>query len=323
VKKKFYFLTLHGERDIEDMETEGLGAIKLALEDSNYEVHSLNLLKETAVPADAKALVIVGLRQDLIDSEIDSIRTYLQNEGNLMVFIDPEMAPKFCQFLKEYGIDASPGMIIDPKGFKNYLNPIIEDYQEHEITKEFNFGTVFQLARSISPIDPMPDGVMVKSIAKTSPESWLETNTKNLDKEEPVFDETQDKKGPLSIVVVAEIGTGSDPETSLPETETHDDAATQADAKKSAKILVFGDSDFIDNIFVSTFPTNAALVLNSFHWIAEEKDLIAIPPKDTKSQPLHLTPSEAAFTFWIPVVLIPLIILVFGGIRIYERRRNG
>ena len=333
IRKKLYFLTFHGERDLEDNEALGLTALKMALEESNYEVLPLNLLKEGSVPGDATALVIVGPQQDPADVEIELIRNYVVSGGNLMVFLDPALAPKLKNLIQEYGITMPDGVIIDPKGFQSILNPIVEDFPEHEITKDFNFGVVFQLACGVFPQDAPPAGLIPRIVARTSEESWVETQIRDQDMGDPVFDEAADRKGPVPIVVAVELTDENrnrtdkiEPdipqEESIPQTGTSDPVSPAPDESKTSKILVFGDSDFINNLFVTTFPTNAALVMNSFHYIAEEKDLIAIPPKDTQSQPMHLTPGQLAAAFWIPVALIPLVILGFGGVRIYERRRN-
>jgi len=86
---------------------------------------------------------------------------------------------------------------------------------------------------------------------------------------------------------------------------------------------VIGDADFASNIFMQSFPMNGAFVWNIFHWLSEESDLIAIPPKDQLSQPMHLSQAQLISAFVVPVIIIPVIILIFGGTKIYDRRKRG
>ena len=55
-------------------------------------------------------------------------------------------------------------------------------------------------------------------------------------------------------------------------------------------------------------------------WLAEEEDQISIRPKDAKATPVFLTAQQAQAVFWLPVVVLPGIVLV-GGIVALMRRR--
>jgi len=66
---------------------------------------------------------------------------------------------------------------------------------------------------------------------------------------------------------------------------------------------------------------NKDLFLSTINWLTEEKDLIAIPPKEIKGTPLILTRNQAKIIFWLPVVIIPGLIFVFG-IVVYSRRKR-
>jgi ABC-type uncharacterized transport system involved in gliding motility auxiliary subunit len=309
-KKKIYFLTLHGELDTQSVEASGISQVLTLLEESNYEVSNLNLLQEGRVPEDCSILVIAGPKQELEDTEIKSLETYLAGSGNLLLLLDPLTSGKLVTSLARYGIQIGNDIIIDPKGYQNVLQPVVEQYPAHAITENFDLGTIFQLARSVKPAEKAPDSMQVVSIVKTNEECWTKESVGNIEKLTADYVEGKDKKGAVSLAVAATITSGKEP------------AGDDAQAPGGSKIVVYGDADFVNNVFLNSIG-NAALIMNTFHWLAEEKDLIAIPPKDTLSQPMTLTTPQLASAFWIPVVIIPFLILGIGGSRIYQRRHNG
>ena len=67
-RKKIYFLTGHGERDLANPEKGGLQTAKRALENEGYEIDSLNLVTQAQVPQDA-AVVIALLPKAVLTNE--------------------------------------------------------------------------------------------------------------------------------------------------------------------------------------------------------------------------------------------------------------
>ncbi|MBN1356677.1 GldG family protein [bacterium] len=301
-KKTICFLNLHGELDLESIEARGLNNLKLTLENLNYSVQSLNLLQTKAIPPECSILSVAGPQNDLDPIELDAIRNFLDQGGEGLFLLDPKTVPGLVGLLSDYGLKAGDDLIIDPNGYQNMLQPIVESYPVHEITENFSFGTLFQIARSVNPVDPPPPATTIDVIANTHEDSWAHRNLSESDEIRMEFDPETDTKGPIPIAAVSiKMSDGSGPET---------------------RIAVFGDADFVNNN-LSQSVGNTALILNTIHWLADEKDLIAIPPKEPISQPMQLSAGQLASAFWIPVVIIPLIILGFGGSRIYHRRKHG
>jgi len=315
--KTIYFLNLHGELDIDSLEPLGINLLRMNLEDANYKVSNLNLFQSDGVPEDCTILAVVGPKKDLESSELISIRDYLSNEGNLLVFIDPQSAPKLCSLLAEYGIIVGDDFIIDPNGYENILQPVIETYPSHEITEDFVYGTIFNISRSVSPLEPAPPGLTCQSIAETNEKTWTLNDIGDAEEISAELEKKKDGEGPISIGSVTVINNINQQKTDIQQRNIGN-----TDHEIKTKIVVYGDSDFINNALIQSIGNNV-LVMNTIHWLAEEKDLIAIPPKDPLSQPMQLTSAQIASAFWFPVVLIPLIILGFGTVLIYTRRKHG
>lgn len=113
---------------------------------NNYELKELELptalatIAET-IPENCKALFINAPQVDFSEEEIAVLEEYLQDGGKLFVTLDPlnEDLEAFFAFLKEYGLDVQPGVVIEQDEDRYvydtpyYLVPKIEDT---EFTKE-------------------------------------------------------------------------------------------------------------------------------------------------------------------------------------------
>ncbi|MBN1878848.1 GldG family protein [bacterium] len=315
-----YFSTGNGELDPESMENDGLMLLKLALQDANYDIKIVNLMAGDVELEDCDVLAVIGPVHDPVDPVIDKIRSYLSQGGRLFVALEPGSCQKFAGLLTEFGISAADSIIVDPTGFQNMVQPIVEEYPAHEITKDFNSGLVFHIARSVTAAEPPMDGRLVQNLAMTSTETYAKTDLKALENGTLEYNPDTDMAGPISVAVAySEIGDA--------ENLTPDAIAGSADLKEKgsggARIVAVGDADFIGNIFLQTFATHQPFVMNAFHWLTDEEDLIAIPPREKTSQPLLLQPMQLVVGLVIPVILLPLSMAIFGIVRIITRRRRA
>ena len=84
-------------------------------------------------------------------------------------------------------------------------------------------------------------------------------------------------------------------------------------------VVLVGDSDFAANEFVN-LSGNRDFFLNTLSWLAEEENLIAVRPKESRSAPVFLTAAQNQVVFLVPVVLIPLSLIVAGVVVVARRR---
>ncbi|PYM62348.1 MAG: hypothetical protein DMD79_10900 [Candidatus Rokuibacteriota bacterium] len=89
------------------------------------------------------------------------------------------------------------------------------------------------------------------------------------------------------------------------------------DAK--ARVVVVGDSDFASNGFLN-LSGNRDFFLNTVSWLAEEENLIAVRPKESRTNPVFLTAAQGQVLFWVPVVLLPLAMVAAGGYAVARKR---
>ncbi len=301
-KKTVYFLTGHGEHSIQDTQRSGYSAAKKALEEQGFAVKELLLLKEGAVPKDCDVLVIAGPTKPFLDKEVEAVRNYLEEGGKVLVLVDPQTETGLEPVLEGWGVALRNDVVIDTMSRLfggSYTTPIITQYPQHDITKDFRLATFMPLARSLDRAENLPEGVTYHPIARTSPQAWGETDLSN---PKASFDPAEDHRGPLTLAALFERKRGS------------------GDDEVVSQLLVVGDSDFVDNTYFH-FSGNGDLFQNMVSYLAKEEDLISIRPKDTKPQPLVLSRAQAATLFYASVVVGPAV-LVLAGLGIWWRRRN-
>ena len=242
--------------------------------------------------------------------ELNRIKDYIDSGGKVLFMIDPFTVPDTVSFLKRYGFNIGDDIIIDKLSQvfgANYLTPVVAQYdKEHPITKDFDLATFFPLARSVAVEKDLSKGIY--PLAMTGEQSWAETDKKALEQGKAEYNGDKDKKGPVSIASVVTV-----------EAKVEEQQKDNANRKRYAKIVVIGDSDFVNNTNIN-LAGNKDLFLNSVNWLAEEADLITIRKKEISSTPLLLTKAQGRLMFWLPVIIMPSIVLI-AGIFILNRRR--
>lgn len=326
-KKKVYFLIGHGEHSLEELDKNGYSTVKSALQKENYDVEELNLLQHEHVPDYAAALIISGPQKPLFSQELAALKTYLHAGGKLLVFLDPEFEVGLTDFLKQYGVELSDDIIIDKLSRVfggSYLLPVVTEYGLHRITENFNIATFYPEARSVRPMEEVPEGIQVDVLAATSPNAWAETDLDLLQQGQASFDEKSDRAGPVPLMVLAEI--------SIKESNTDKPGgASPNDEKKSSKneaggqpqksyLLVAGDSDFINNTHFG-LSGNGDFFLNIVNFLAEEENLITIEGRKGAGRPIMLTQGQAQSLLWTVLVFVPLALLIIA-FSVYRVRRS-
>lgn len=325
-QKVIYFLVGHGEHSLENDQKDGYSVLRDALEKENYHTSDLNLLQKAEVPEDSAVLIIAGPRKSLFPQEIATLENYLKRGGKLMILLDPNYDGGLGDVLKKYGLKLDSDMVIDKLSRVfggSYLMPVVMEYGEHKVTANFDLATFYPEARSVEAVEEPPTGVELEVLASTSENAWAEHNIDMLNRGEASFDEKEDKAGPVSLAVLAEIdlkafNQGAD--NNSKEEPNQKAGETKADpANKKAFLLVVGDSDFASNSYFG-LSGNGDLFLNMVNFLAEEEHLITIKPREHSNQPVLMTQTQAWIVFWVVLVIVPVVVLL-AGLSVYRVRR--
>lgn len=303
-----YFLSGHGEHDVENAGDTSMTRAKTTLESKNYTVKALNLIVENRIPEDASAIVIAGPMKPVSDNEMKLLKDYLAAGGSLVVMENPtpltefgDAADPIAQMLAtDWGITLDNDIVIDLNSPQPTTAAAAYYDSAHAITRNMNtLVTYFPFTQSLKIAEV--EGVTATLLVQTRENSWGEKDFSSLTQGggPPSLDESTELRGPLTLVAAGENST------------------------TGGRVVVFGGSNFaIDPNFDAY--GNGDMFVNSVDWAAEQEDIANITPK---------TPTERSFK--VPGAIQGIIILlgsvflipglvVFAGISTWlSRRRQG
>src|SRR5216117_1640651 len=103
-KKTLGYVTGHKEPPLSEG-TSPISVLKTFIENENIKFQELNLLDLDAIPADAKAVMIVGPQYDFSEREMKLLRDFWDKQGRLLLLLDPgAKTPKLRGFVNELGV---------------------------------------------------------------------------------------------------------------------------------------------------------------------------------------------------------------------------
>jgi ABC-type uncharacterized transport system involved in gliding motility auxiliary subunit len=302
-----YFLTGHGERDIEQAGEASMTRAKTTLEGKNYSVKSLNLLAENQVPEDASVIVIAGPLKPISEDEVSLLKDYLSNGGSLIVMEDPialtefgdETDPLAEMLSQDWGIALNDDIVIDLNSPQptTAVGAYYDSY--HPVTVNMNrIAAYFPFTRSLN-MSGSAEGATLTPLVQTNERSWGETDAQSLTGGGQVGLDAEEVSGPLTIAIAGE------------------------NTSTGGRVVVFGTSNLaVDQIFDAY--GNGDMFVNSVDWAAEQEELANITPK-TRTERTFNIPGQFQ---WIAILLgsvfiIPGLVVLAGVSTWLARRRQG
>lgn len=326
-----FFTTGHGERSIEDFNLIGLSSIANALKRDNYGTVSLDILSEKKIPDSCGILVIAGPTKGFSTEEVNIIHGYLENDGKLLVMLEPALGrnkpSELKGLLKDYNVEVKEDAVI----YNNVDMPLFgvqtvaevyvskDKYQEHKITKDLaNLTTVFFGAIPIGIVktQDIKQGFNVFKLAQAPDLSWGETQVESGKK--PENNRDVDVQSPLHLAVAVE---PADPATSASIAHGAPVPEPGSASVKGARLAIFGDVDFATNEYTGNYPGNLDIFLNSITWLAQKEAQLGISAKPQDFRHAVIKPIQMRVIFWVTMFVIPAIGIIVGGIIWWERRR--
>jgi ABC-type uncharacterized transport system involved in gliding motility auxiliary subunit len=303
--QRVYVLTGHGEPEIGDLETpQGLGSLSAALKEDTIELRPLFLAAAETVPEDADAVVLCGPVKPLIPHERDQLRAYLARGGRLLAMVDPGIDAGIAPLLTDYRLLLNDDMIVDQEemaflGARLGLDPIVEEFPPHPITRGFRQRIRLSQARSITiEVEGGLPGVVARPVARTRASSWGEARWKETLASGRVARDGGDAAGPLLVMATA---------------------TAKVEPSGETRIVLVGDSDWVRNGNFDAF-FNRELVVNAMHWLTGSEDLIVGPQRTLRVSRLDMTTADQRNLFRFGVLLMPEVLLI-GGIVAWLRRK--
>lgn len=326
---KVYFLQGHGEHPPQAGQQGGLSQALSLLTEKNYTTDLLNLAQQQ-IPKDATVVVVAGPKRKLFDQEVKALSDYLKQGGSLLLMIDPNTEPGLNSLLKDWGVQLDNRLAVDASALEGFgpAVPVVTQYGDHPITKDFSNGISFYpLARPVN-ITPI-SGIQATSLLITNEQSWAESDLESQDLQ---FNPESDRQGPLTLGVALsrqvqapskskQSATATSPEASPKPSPTNSPAVAESDKKPAeSRLVVVGDADFAtDGLFEQQL--NGDVFLNSAVWLSkQDEQLLSIRPKEAKNRRINLTPQQANILGLTSLLLVPLIGFGTAAILWWQRR---
>ncbi len=293
-----YSLEGHGEKSLP------LEILK-QLETENYTLTPVNLYTNP-LPKDMNILLVNSPQQDLTGNELNKIRQFLISGGRAVFMVDllNRALPNLQNLFQSYGIALQQIAIVEGDNTRYIQNNplwIQPEMSSHQILKPLisdKMPVIIPVAQGIKFLDTKKRSLKIESLLATSNSAWGKTdlNTTSLEKTK------NDLQGPFSIAVA------------ITEQSSENDS-------KESKIVVIGNSMFISSEIISSIPGNANFLMNSFNWLENKKDTLAIKPKNLLAMRLDINAFQTLLLSGFVVIIIPLV--VFGtGLMVWLRRRH-
>lgn len=309
---KIYYVTGHGERDLEKFDDEGYSELKTQIQRDNFVMDSLNLLATGRVPEDAKAVIIAAPKTPFLDQELQALKQYLDGKGRMVLLVDPHQAESNAEeLIKRWDLSFGKGVAVDPisRLGQDPLAIIVQRYGLHDIVKDLRTISLMPFTTSVEIPQFIKRGVDVSGLAMTmDTRSWLETDRSSLD-----FDETTDKKGPLVLAVAVEEVENPPQEEPLP-------GFKDPNLRVKNRAVIIGSSEIVVNGLIKQPIGNRDFFLNALNWVTQTDKLITTRPYIAERRTVFLTPWQANFVFFSSAVFLPLILLG-GGAAVWWTRR--
>jgi hypothetical protein len=332
-KKVIYFLSGHGERDIDGGSSDGYASVRSGLEGDNYRVVELpwNVADvDVEVPIDAALLVIASPTSSLpeaheiaLDQFLEGVRpdgTPSREHGRMIFLAEPDTPISFRNFLADWGLIVRTGYIRDLDSsvpelpqtlrLRRFLATEDRDNPALEILspKGVQLNDVSMPGAAAINLAPNESMLGVLPLAETSVDSYLISDP---DRTVPIVNAgaDSDPRGPFVPVAFAQSAgqAGSPPPTSQP------------DPSEISDLIVFGDSDFLSN---SSYKQGdgSDLFLNSANFLVGDYSLVSIRPKVFSFREFNLDANEHKFVRFSSWLFLPGLMGMMAALVWWVRR---
>jgi ABC-type uncharacterized transport system involved in gliding motility auxiliary subunit len=286
-----YFLTGHGEKDIDQSSMDGIKLFADELRKDGYTVAKLNLLVGEPMPAIGDSVIaIVGPRQELSAKEMTQVRDYAKAGGRLFVAADPGEKHHIALLTKSFGIEYKNNFVVNEvAGTDEGLIGAVgfEFDRDSPVTKKLALSRSLSVFAFASELAKAPDATAdyaYKDIIRSHPKAYALQSPNMMVKE--------------------------------PNRRSHTLAMTVE--KDKFAMVVFGDSDFLTDVRIQRW-VHYDLAMNAVAYLFGDDVNITIRPKVFESTQLQITQNK-----WYMIIAagvsLPLTLIILSGLFWYRRR---
>lgn len=300
-QKKIYYTTGHGESSFSSSVTD-------LLDKSNMTEEELNLIMTGEIPEDCNLLFMYSPVTDITEDEQALLKDYIAHGGKVYITLPSEKkeeTPNLDALLTSYGMTPADGYIADMsrnyQGNYYYIFPQISAYDEMAEGLSSNMVLLIN-AHGLTITDPETDTITVSSFMDTSDQGYAVT-------------EDSQTEGTYSLGAVAT------QTLSAEDTAEEDTSGDSEEELEEGRLTVVAADSLIDPQITDAFSTleNLDLFMNTISANFDDVQNVAIEAKSL--QVTYNTMQHAGVISLFLIIGIPLIILVFGFVQWWKRRK--
>lgn len=303
VSKTIYCTTGHGENTFSS-------SVSALLDKNNIISGELNLIMENEIPDDCDLLFMNAPSKDITEDEKTLILSYLSSGGDVFIILgeSEDDTPNLDAVLKEYGMQRTEGYIADMQrcyqGNYYYIFPEISAYGELAEGLESQMVLLIN-AHGMTLTDPARDTIATTEFMSTSENAYS------------VTEDTQEQ----GSYVLGAVATETISNSSENESEDSDSGDTSEEGMDESRLTVVSTGSLIDSRVTDSFSTleNLDLFMNAVTANFEDVDNVAIEPKSLEVT--YNSMQHAGLLSILVIFVIPLIILLFGFVKWWKRRK--
>ena len=290
------FLDGHGERKAHGTANHDLGNWVQQLEARGFKAQAHALAQNPQLPDNTRILVLAGPQVNLLPGEVNIIKQYVADGGNLLWLADPGDQHGLMPLASALGISFESGIIVDPTtqmlGLSDPRFALAAEYPKHDITLSMETLTLYPQAVGLKLIPP--PGWTSNNLLRTNSRSWSETGEIDGSIQ---FNKGSDIAGPFTI--------GAALTRNIPASDTQ----TIPGKPTMQRVVVIGDGDFLSNAYLGN-GGNLKMGINVINWLAHDDTFIDIPVNMASDKNLQLSPMAQGF---IGIGFLFIIPLTFAG----------
>jgi hypothetical protein len=312
-KKTLGYVTGHKEPSLSETSSP-ITVLKTFIENENIKFQELNLLDLDAIPADVKAVTIVGPQYDFSDREMKLLRDFWDKQGRILLLLDPTAkTPKLRGFVNELGIKMNDDRLVVFLRTGIQELALTRDVQAHflgdsPITKRLADVRALFLGGT-SSLTPEQDrvraaNIRVEPLIQAEKGYFAETDYNTDDQAKLQADAKQSSNAPLTIGAAVEKGGSADQRVQV----------------NSSRLVVVSNATFVQDNAITQDQQGLDFISGSVNWLLSREQLIGIAPKVPKPLTFSLDEEVLRRLRWILLVFIPLVPALIGTMVWWQRR---
>jgi len=304
--------------------------LKTAKEKLNdiYQVREVDLTSEE-VPDGVKTLILPGPKEKLASEQLEKLDSFVMKGGSLLLLVDgvkiedglvaTQNDTGINDLVNSYGLELNQNVVLDDSCGRVAFNSGMFTFQSQypawvKITSE-NFNQDNVAVSDLESVTlPWPSSVEIIgtssdqyiTLAQSTSESWVQKEQYELRPNSDFSPEdTQQRK--MAVMTSGELKSA------------YSDQSTE-----QGKVVLVGDSDFVKDRFLSQSKDNMVFLQNLVDSVTLDEDLIKIRSKQVTDRPLEDISAVAQTAVkYFNIFGLPVVVVIFGLIRYYTRKRRS